>query len=108
MLAARVWEERTMWSSTMRRGAASLLMAAAAGPAMAQKSGGTLRMYFADNPPSTSIHEEATTSTVVPFMSLYNNLVLFDQQIPQNSLESIRPDLAESWKWSDDGKQLTF
>jgi peptide/nickel transport system substrate-binding protein len=84
------------------------MMALATAPALAQKSGGTLRMYFADNPPSTSIHEEATTSTVVPFMSLYNNLVLFDQQIPQNSLDTIRPDLAESWKWSADGKQLTF
>ena len=38
-----------------------------AGPALAQKSGGTLKMYIADNPPSTSIHEEATTSTVVAF-----------------------------------------
>ncbi len=65
-------------------------------------------MYFPDNPPSTSIHEEATTSTVVPFMGLYNNLVVFDQQIPQNSLETIRPDLAESWAWSEDGKKLTF
>jgi len=77
-------------------------------PALAQKSGGTLKMYIADNPPSTSIHEEATTSTVVPFMGLYNNLVMFDQQIPQNSLETIRPDLAESWSWSGDGKKLTF
>ena len=42
-------------------------------------------MYFRDNPPSASIHEEATTSTVVPFMGLYNNLVMFDQQKPQNS-----------------------
>ena len=83
-------------------------MGFAATPAMAQKSGGTLKMYFQDNPPSASIHEEATTSTVVPFMGLYNNLVLFDQQIPQNSLASIRPDLAQSWAWSADGKQLTF
>ena len=79
-----------------------------AGPALAQKSGGTLKMYVADNPPSTSIHEEATTSTVVPFMGLYNNLVVFDSQIPQNSMETIRPDLAESWSWSPDGKKLTF
>ena len=97
-----------MRSWAMGLGAAGVAMALAAGPALAQKSGGTLRMYFADNPPSTSIHEEATTSTVVPFMSLYNNLVLFDQQIPQNSLHTIRPDLAESWQWSADGKQLTF
>ena len=65
-------------------------------------------MYFQDSPPSASIHEEATTSTVVPFMGLYNNLVLFDQQMPQNSLDTIRPDLAESWAWSADGTQLTF
>lgn len=77
-------------------------------PALAQKNGGVMKMYIHDNPPSASIHEEATTSTVVPFMGLYNNLVLFDQQIPQNSLETIRPDLAESWSWSDDGKNLTF
>lgn len=80
----------------------------AASPALAQKSGGTLKMYFADSAPSTSIHEEATTSTVVPFMGLYNNLVLFDQEVPQNSLASIRSDLAESWAWSPDGTKLTF
>ena len=89
-----------------------LLLAAAtvmsATVAHAQKSGGTLRMYFQDNPPSGSIHEEATTSTVVPFMGIYNNLVMFDQQVPQNSLESIRPDLAESWAWSASGTELTF
>ena len=87
---------------------ATVALAIAAAPALAQKSGGTLKMYFQDSPPSASIHEEATTSTVVPFMGLYNNLVLFDQQIPQNSLKTIRPDLAESWAWSADGKQLTF
>ena len=27
---------------------------------------------------------------------------------PQNSLDSIVPDLAESWSWSEDGKTLTF
>ena len=76
--------------------------------ANAQKSGGILRMYFQDSPPSASIHEEATTSTVVPFMGLYNNLVMFDQQKPQNSLDTIKPDLAESWSLNGDGTQLTF
>ncbi len=37
-----------------------------------------------------------------------NNLVVFDQHIAQNSLDTIRPDLAESWSWSEDGKELTF
>src|SRR5215470_10996269 len=79
-----------------------------AGPALAQKSGGVLKMYHRDNPPSASIHEEATNSTVIPFMPLFNNLVLFDQQKPQNSPQTIVPDLAKSWSWSADGKALTF
>jgi peptide/nickel transport system substrate-binding protein len=33
---------------------------------------------------------------------------MFDQHAPQNSLEGIVPDLATGWKWSEDGKALTF
>jgi len=79
-----------------------------AAPALAQKSGGVLRMYHRDNPPSTSIHEEATNSTVIPFMSVFNNLVLYDQHVAQNSLQTIVPDLGESWAWNDDKTRLTF
>src|SRR5690606_24265925 len=39
--------------------------------ALAQKSGGILKVYHRDNPPSASIHEEATNSTVMPFMNVY-------------------------------------
>jgi peptide/nickel transport system substrate-binding protein len=49
-----------------------------AGPVAAQRSGGVLRIQHMDTPPSASIHEEATVSVAVPFMSLYNNLVMFD------------------------------
>ena len=77
-------------------------------PAFAQKSGGILKMYHRDNPPSASILEEATNSTVIPFMSVFNNLVLFDQHKPQNSPDDIGPDLAKSWSWSADGKDLSF
>jgi peptide/nickel transport system substrate-binding protein len=80
----------------------------AAAPAAAQKHGGMLKYYHRDNPPTTSIHEEATISTVNPFMAVFNNLVLFDQAKPRESLETIVPDLAENWTWSEDGKQLTF
>jgi peptide/nickel transport system substrate-binding protein len=92
----------------------AMIAAAAAGavlaslPAAAQKQGGTLRYYHRDNPPTTSIHEEATISTVNPFMMVFNNLVLFDQHKPRNSLETIVPDLAESWSWDESGKRLTF
>ena len=77
-------------------------------PALAQKQGGTLRLYHRDSPASMSILEEATVSTVMPMMPVFNNLVVYDQHVPQNSLSSIVPELAESWAWSDDGKTLTF
>ena len=35
----------------------------ATSPAVAQKKGGTLRLYHNDNPPSTSLHEEATIAS---------------------------------------------
>src|SRR3546814_17902178 len=76
--------------------------------ALAQKSGGILKIYHRDSPPSMSIHEEATNSTVQPMMNVMNNLVIFDQLKPINILDTIVPDLAESWSWSDDGTKLTF
>ena len=79
-----------------------------ADPAAAQKQGGSLRIYLRDNPPSASIHEEATISTVAPFMGVFNNLVVFDQSAPLNTPETIVPDLAESWTWDASNTQLTF
>ena len=72
------------------------------------KPGGILRMYHRDSPGSASIHEGATYSVNIPFMPIYNNLVIFDQHIAQNSVDTIRPELAESWAWSGDNKTLTF
>jgi peptide/nickel transport system substrate-binding protein len=72
------------------------------------KQGGILRIYHRDSPGSASIHEGATYSINIPFMSVFNNLVIFDQHIAQNSQDTIRPELAESWAWSGDGKTLTF
>jgi peptide/nickel transport system substrate-binding protein len=83
-----------------------LLVAATA--ADAQKQGGTLRIYHRDNPPSASLHEEATVSVTEPFMAVFNNLVLFDQTKPFNSFESIVPELGESWSWDASNTQLTF
>ena len=62
-------------------------------------------MYIWDNPPSASIHEEATVSTVVPFMRLFNNLVLYDQHERLNTTDNIRPELATSWAWNEDKTQ---
>ena len=94
----------------LRGVAAALLLLAAmsGGGAQAQKSGGVLRIYHRDSPASMSIHEEATNSVVIPMMAVFNNLVLYDQHKAQNSLDTIVPDLAESWSWSEDGTRLTF
>jgi peptide/nickel transport system substrate-binding protein len=87
-------------------GAVALLAGAA--PALAQKSGGILRMPAITSPASMSIHEESTIATLGPMMGVFNNLVMFDQHVKQNSLESIVPDLALSWTSSEDGKEMSF
>src|SRR5438270_7289721 len=87
---------------------ALLLLLSSGNIALAQKSGGILRIQHWDSPASMSIHEEATYSTVLPIMGVMNNLVLYKQDVPQNSLQTVVPDLAESWSWSEDGTELTF
>ena len=90
-------------------GAATLLgTIAACGPALAQKHGGILREYMGDSPASMSIHEESTVVAERPVMGVFNNLVLFDQHLTQNSPDTIVPELATSWSWSEDGAELTF
>src|SRR5262249_11228539 len=91
--------------------ASSLLIAAVsftAAVADEPKHGGILKIYHRDSPPSASIHEEATYSTVIPFMPIFNNLVMYKQDVAQNSFQSIVPDLASSWSWSEDKTELTF
>jgi peptide/nickel transport system substrate-binding protein len=87
----------------------SLLSACSVASAAEQpKQGGILRMYHRDSPGSASIHEGATYSVNIPFMPVFNNLVVYDQSKPQNSMDDIVPDLADSWAWSTDNKTLTF
>src|SRR5246127_835938 len=76
--------------------------------AVAQKSGGILKVYHRDSPASMSILEEGTNSTEIPMMAVFNNLVMYDQHVAQNSLSTIVPDLATDWSTSEDGKHLTF
>ena len=74
----------------------------------AHKQGGTLKVWFFDSPASMSIHEEFTIASQGPMMGVFNNLVMFDQKVPQTSLASIVPDLATDWALSPDGTSLTF
>jgi peptide/nickel transport system substrate-binding protein len=93
----------------IRAATAGLLVAfAAAAPAFAQKQGGILRSYMLDSPASMSIHEESTVVAERPVMGVFNNLILFDQHVSQNSPEAIVPELATGWVWNEDGTELTF
>src|SRR5947209_17436009 len=89
--------------------AAVLSVLAICGAAQAaEKQGGIFRIYHRDSPGSASIHEEATFSTNVPFMPVFNNLVIYKQDAAQNSLDTIVPELATGWSWSDDKTKLIF
>ena len=87
---------------------AAFAMSAWTGPVVAQKSGGILKIYHRDSTASMSILEEGTIGVVLPMMGVFNNLVVYDQNVPQNSMGSIVPELATSWSWNDDKKTLTF
>jgi peptide/nickel transport system substrate-binding protein len=85
-----------------------LLAIFAAEPASAQKQGGVLKIYFFDSPASVSIHEETTAAGQGPVMGVFNNLVMYKQDVPQSGLQSIVTDLASEWSWDEDKTQLTF
>src|SRR6266849_6024484 len=97
-------EETTMTAKLpILSAVAGLLFAAAiAGPASAQKPGGILKVYFFDSPSSMSIHEEATFATQGPMMGVFNNLIMYKQDVPLASIEAIVPDLASEWSWDED------
>src|SRR6202045_2467952 len=88
--------------------ASLLIMSCAADTAFAQKAGGILKISHFDSPASMSLLEESTTAAIRPAMGVFNNLVVYDQNVPQNSMRSIVPDLATSWSSNEEGPQLTF
>ena len=54
------------------------------------------------------MHEEGTNSVATPMMSVFNNLVVYDQHVKQNSFQSIVPELATAWTWNADWTKVTF
>jgi peptide/nickel transport system substrate-binding protein len=76
--------------------------------AIAQQSGGILQIGHFDSPASMSLLEESTAAVNRPMMGVFNNLVMFRQDAPQNTPDSIVPELATGWNWSEDGTELTF
>ena len=91
-------------------GAAIAVFAATLGAtaAWAQIHGVILKLYTLDSPASMSILEETTVFAQRLMMGVFNNLVMFDQHVKQNSVQSIVPDLATGWLWNEDGTELTF
>lgn len=72
------------------------------------RSGGVLNAMHREDPPSLSVHEEATISTNWAVMPCYNNLVFFHPLRGQESPATVVGELAEKWTWQDGGKTLAF
>ncbi|HET9001983.1 MAG TPA: ABC transporter substrate-binding protein [bacterium] len=99
------WRPRIPWLA----GVLMLALGSSAwGAGPTPKSGGVLNAMHREDPPSLSIHEEATISTNWPVMPCYSNLVLFNPLRGQESPATIVGELAETWAWRDDGKTLAF
>ena len=62
-------------------------------------------MSHIDSPASMSMHVEATGAVNRPMMGVFNNLVMFDRHVAQNSMASIVPDLATGWSWNEEGTE---
>src|SRR5947207_13101151 len=74
--------------------AAAFLLAS---PATAQKAGGTLQMPNFASPASMSLPEESTIVAGIAMMGVFNNLVVFDQHVGQDSLAPIVAPLPTGW-----------
>jgi peptide/nickel transport system substrate-binding protein len=85
---------------------ALLISISADGAAVAQKSGGVLKVYVWGHPPSMSMLDGVNPIGQRTTMGVFNNLVMFDQYVKQNSLQSIVPDLAADWSWNEEGTAL--
>jgi peptide/nickel transport system substrate-binding protein len=81
----------------MAAAAAALLIWLGAGAALVQKSGGILKVPDFASPASMSIHEEITRAAINALMHK-----------AQNTIDTIVPDLAESWSWDAAKTALTL
>ncbi len=84
------------------------LLSAQSTAVLAQKEGGTLKMYLTTNPPSALPHEETTIEVVQPFAAIYSNLVRFDPTKKSHDPSTIVPELASSWAYDATRTKLTF
>jgi len=95
-----------MRTEILRLGTALALAGAVAAPAMAQtpKAGGTLTYAVTAEAPTFDCHATTTYAAIHVLAPHYSLLVKIDQ----HAYPQVKPDLAESWKVSPDGKVYTF
>jgi len=60
------------------------------------------------NPSSLSILEEVSFTTVMAAGPVFNGLVVFDPMQPIGGIDTVIPELAETWSWDETGTKLTF
>ncbi len=89
-------------------GATAILVGAPHSAALAQQSGGILKIGHFDSPASMSMLEESTIAVNRAVSPVFNNLVIYKQDELQNTPDDIVPELAAGWNWSEDGTELTF
>jgi len=77
-------------------------------PAEMVKRGGTLRMHIAAEPPNFDMHANSTYAVNNAISPVFNMLVQFDPAIEDESIDTIIPDLAESWEVTNEGQTYAF
>src|ERR1700686_3838464 len=98
----------TISSNCSLAGTSSMPSPRASSRSTRRTSGGVLKMPDFASPASMSIHEEITRAAINALMPVFSTLVLFDQHKTQNTIDTIVPDLAESWSWDAAKTALTF
>jgi ABC-type transport system substrate-binding protein len=76
-----------------------------AAPEANAKKGGVLRYGITMRPPHLDFHQSGTVNNLGSQGCMYDNLV---RRNPNDSGQTIIPDLAHSWEISKDGKSYTF
>lgn len=76
-----------------------------AAPEANPKSGGVLRYGITMRPPHFDFHQSGTINSLGSQGAMFDNLI---RRNPNDSGQTIIPDLAHSWEISKDGKSYTF
>src|SRR5205085_9693508 len=85
-------------------GGAALALAAGVADAQTPKRGGVLNFSVVAEPPNYDCHGSTTFALIHPIAPHYSLLVKFDGK----DYPKVVPDLAQSWKVSDNGMTYTF